>query len=211
MLRRDEARPVPVSRPHNRRGNAGPARATRRRRRPRAGRWAEPGSDHGVPAGAAASIWSTSTASTSSNRIEVENGRLCIGAGVRHAAFEKPVEDGPLGQLLTSVVPPHRASSDPHPRHLLRQHRPRRPGLRMVRGRGGARRRDGGRQQASRHARHPGAGLLRGHHDDGAGARTNCCARCGCRLLPKGTMRALPSSAAAPATSPSRWRWRSTG
>jgi carbon-monoxide dehydrogenase medium subunit len=28
------------------------------------------------------------------NRIRVENGRLCIGAGVRHAAFEKPVEDG---------------------------------------------------------------------------------------------------------------------
>ena len=34
----------------------------------------------------------------------VENGRLCIGAGVRHAAFEKPVEDGPLGRLLASVV-----------------------------------------------------------------------------------------------------------
>lgn len=38
------------------------------------------------------------------NRIAVENGRLCIGAGVRHAAFEKTVEDGPLGRLLTSVV-----------------------------------------------------------------------------------------------------------
>ena len=38
------------------------------------------------------------------NRIRVENGRLCIGAGVRHAAFEKPVEDGPLGRLLASVV-----------------------------------------------------------------------------------------------------------
>lgn len=38
------------------------------------------------------------------NRIKVENGRLCIGAGVRHAAFEKPVEDGPLGRLLTMVV-----------------------------------------------------------------------------------------------------------
>ena len=38
------------------------------------------------------------------NRIAVENGRLCIGAGVRHAAFEKPVEDGPLGRLLSAVV-----------------------------------------------------------------------------------------------------------
>jgi carbon-monoxide dehydrogenase medium subunit len=38
------------------------------------------------------------------NSIKVENGRLCIGAGVRHAAFEQPVEDGPLGRLLTSVV-----------------------------------------------------------------------------------------------------------
>jgi carbon-monoxide dehydrogenase medium subunit len=38
------------------------------------------------------------------NRLKVENGRLCIGAGVRHAAFEKPVEDGPLGRLLASVV-----------------------------------------------------------------------------------------------------------
>jgi carbon-monoxide dehydrogenase medium subunit len=38
------------------------------------------------------------------NMIRVENGRLCIGAGVRHAAFEKPVEDGPLGRLLATVV-----------------------------------------------------------------------------------------------------------
>jgi carbon-monoxide dehydrogenase medium subunit len=38
------------------------------------------------------------------NRLLVENGRLCIGAAVRHAAFEKPVEDGPLGRMLGSVV-----------------------------------------------------------------------------------------------------------
>jgi carbon-monoxide dehydrogenase medium subunit len=36
--------------------------------------------------------------------IRVENGWLCVGAGVRHAAFETPVEDGPLGRLLASVV-----------------------------------------------------------------------------------------------------------
>src|SRR6476659_4808666 len=41
---------------------------------------------------------------TGLDRITVENGRLCIGAGVRHSAFEKPVEDGPLGRLLASVV-----------------------------------------------------------------------------------------------------------
>jgi carbon-monoxide dehydrogenase medium subunit len=38
------------------------------------------------------------------DRLAVENGRLCIGAGVRHSAFEKPVEDGALGRLLASVV-----------------------------------------------------------------------------------------------------------
>ena len=38
------------------------------------------------------------------DRLVVENGRLCIGAAVRHAAFETPVEDGPLGRLLAMVV-----------------------------------------------------------------------------------------------------------
>jgi carbon-monoxide dehydrogenase medium subunit len=38
------------------------------------------------------------------NRIKIDNGRLCIGASVRHAAFEKPVEPGPLGRLLAMVV-----------------------------------------------------------------------------------------------------------
>jgi len=41
---------------------------------------------------------------TGLDRITVENGRLCIGAAVRHAAFERPVEDGPLGRLLASVA-----------------------------------------------------------------------------------------------------------
>jgi carbon-monoxide dehydrogenase medium subunit len=36
--------------------------------------------------------------------IEVQNGKLCIGAAVRHAAFEKPVVEGPLGRLLSMVV-----------------------------------------------------------------------------------------------------------
>ena len=38
------------------------------------------------------------------NRLAVEAGKLCIGAGVRHAAFHKPVVEGPLGKLLSTVV-----------------------------------------------------------------------------------------------------------
>jgi carbon-monoxide dehydrogenase medium subunit len=36
--------------------------------------------------------------------IEVQNEKLCIGARVRHAAFHRPVVDGPLGRLLGEVV-----------------------------------------------------------------------------------------------------------
>jgi aerobic carbon-monoxide dehydrogenase medium subunit len=38
------------------------------------------------------------------DRVAVENGKLVIGACVRHAAFDKPVCDGPLGRLLANVV-----------------------------------------------------------------------------------------------------------
>jgi carbon-monoxide dehydrogenase medium subunit len=38
------------------------------------------------------------------NRLAVEDGKLCIGACVRHAAFHKPVVEGPLGRLLTTIV-----------------------------------------------------------------------------------------------------------
>jgi len=38
------------------------------------------------------------------NRLELEGDRLCIGACVRHAAFHRPVVDGPLGKLLSTVV-----------------------------------------------------------------------------------------------------------
>lgn len=37
-------------------------------------------------------------------RLEVRDGKLCIGACVRHAAFERPVVEGPLGRLLAEVV-----------------------------------------------------------------------------------------------------------
>jgi carbon-monoxide dehydrogenase medium subunit len=38
------------------------------------------------------------------DRLSVRDGRLRIGARVRHAAFHRPVEDGPLGALLATVV-----------------------------------------------------------------------------------------------------------
>src|SRR5713101_2398070 len=37
-------------------------------------------------------------------RLAVDGGKLCIGACVRHAAFHKPVVEGPLGHLLATVV-----------------------------------------------------------------------------------------------------------
>ncbi|MBV8791135.1 MAG: FAD binding domain-containing protein [Pseudolabrys sp.] len=36
--------------------------------------------------------------------LKVENGKLTIGARVRHGAFHKPVVEGPLGALLATVV-----------------------------------------------------------------------------------------------------------
>jgi aerobic carbon-monoxide dehydrogenase medium subunit len=38
------------------------------------------------------------------NRLKVTDGKLVIGACVRHAAFHRPVCDGPLGRLLSDVV-----------------------------------------------------------------------------------------------------------
>src|SRR2546430_15920571 len=37
-------------------------------------------------------------------RLGIDGDRLSIGACVRHAAFHKPVVDGPLGRLLAKVV-----------------------------------------------------------------------------------------------------------
>ena len=39
------------------------------------------------------------------DRLVVADGRLTIGAGVRHAAFHRPVVAGPLGQLLSFISP----------------------------------------------------------------------------------------------------------
>src|SRR5215510_1592879 len=37
-------------------------------------------------------------------RLGVENGKLVNGAGVRHQAFQRPVVEGPLGELLSVVM-----------------------------------------------------------------------------------------------------------
>lgn len=37
-------------------------------------------------------------------RLEVRDGKLCVGACVRHAAFHRPVVDNPLGALLARIV-----------------------------------------------------------------------------------------------------------
>lgn len=37
-------------------------------------------------------------------RLDVEEGKLVVGAGVRHQAFHRPVVDGPLGALLSAVM-----------------------------------------------------------------------------------------------------------
>src|SRR5262249_56237627 len=44
------------------------------------------------------------------NRLAVENGKLCIGACVRHAPFHTPVVEGPPGPLLPTL-----ARHNPHP------------------------------------------------------------------------------------------------
>lgn len=38
------------------------------------------------------------------DKLKIENGKLVIGARVRHAAFHRPVTPGPLGALLSNVV-----------------------------------------------------------------------------------------------------------
>jgi carbon-monoxide dehydrogenase medium subunit len=38
------------------------------------------------------------------SQLAVRDEKLCIGACVRHAAFERPVAKGPLGELLANVV-----------------------------------------------------------------------------------------------------------
>ena len=52
------------------------------------------------------------------DKVTSDGKTLTIGARVRHAAFHKSVVDNPLGRLLSVVVRPYRALSDPHARHV---------------------------------------------------------------------------------------------
>ena len=110
---------------------------------------------------------------------------------------------GQLGRLLSLRRAPYRALPDPHARNVLRQPRARRSRLRMVPGRGDARRRDACPQRA-RHADDPRRQLLPWHHEHGSSRTTSCWPRYvsrSCRMTPGS---ASTSSAAAPGTSPSR-------
>ena len=55
--------------------------------------------------------------------IAVIDGALSIGACVRHAAFQTPVVDGPLGPSVVFCDAAHCTLSDPDARHVLRQPR----------------------------------------------------------------------------------------
>jgi hypothetical protein len=91
------------------------------------------------------------------DRLAVEGDMLSVGACVRHAAFHRPVVEGPTGTLLSRVV--RDIAHYPTARYVLRQPGPRRPGLRMVPGRGDTRRRDH-RHEPARPPRHGGRRFL---------------------------------------------------
>ena len=97
--------------------------------------------------------------------------RLSIGAVVRHAAFHRPAVDGPMGRAARHCRAPHRALSDPHARHILRQSRACRSCVGMVPGRGDARRRRWSRSSARGQRVIAADDFFEGHHDDGAGGR----------------------------------------
>ena len=102
-------------------------------------------------------------------RLASENGRLAIGAGVRHQAFHRPVVAGPLGDLLSAV----RATSPiirsaPAARSAAASPMP------TLRPNGAwSRRRSTPRwwRARPRLPRHRCAELFPGHHDDGARTR----------------------------------------
>ena len=176
------------------------------RRRPRAGRRAEPGADHGVPAGAA----------EPSRRHQRRRGaRAARGRGrqARDRRLRAPCGVPPAGGRGTA-----RASCSPTVvRHIA--HYPIRTRGTFC---GSVAHADPASEwclvaatldaemvaKSVRGERaHSGARLLPGHHDDGAARRTNCWPRCGCRSCRRTRASASTSSTAAPAISRSAWRW----
>ena len=169
--------------------------------RPHPRRRAEPGADHGVPHGAAGASDRHQRGRRARPARESTDGRLRIGARVRHAAFHRPVVDNPLGAAALLRRAPHRALSDPHARHLLRQPRACRSVLRMVPDRGDARRHHASPAARAANARSRGRrDFFDGHHDDRISPRTNCWPRRACRCCRPTRHAASTNSAAAPAT-----------
>ena len=211
---RDAMKPAPFQyhAPTNRRGNAGPARQVRRRRRPRAGRRAKPGADHGVPAGAAEASGRHQRrrrARTASRSRTAGSASAPACAMPRSRSRSRTARSA---ALLADGRAPHRASPDPHAAARSAAASPT-----PIRRRNGARSRRRStprwwpRASAAARASIAGDGLLRGHHDDGA-ARGRTAARGAAADPAEGhRMSALPNSAAAPATTPSPWRSRPIG
>jgi len=65
-------------------------------------------------------ISSTSIGVAALNRLTVADGKLVIGAGVRHAAFHRAGLRRAARRIARRRGAAHRALSDPQPRHLLR-------------------------------------------------------------------------------------------
>ena len=144
------------------------------------------------------------------DRLAVEATCSSIGARVRHAAFHKPVVDGPLGQLLSvrraatsriirSACAARFAAASPMPIRRRngawsRRRSARRWSRKSVRGeRMHRRRRFSSKASCRRRSR-----------------RTNCWPRCGCRCCRPTPNSASTNSAAAPAISPWPRRWSPT-
>ena len=121
MTRADEARRVPISRAQDDRGSGGDAGAIRPGRWTRAGRRPEPGADHGVPPGAAAS--SRRHQRHRRPRATRERERPARDRRRRAPPGVSPPGGGwTAGRSVVGGDAPHRPLSDPHPRHLLRHH-----------------------------------------------------------------------------------------
>ena len=106
----DETRHLSLSRAEDARRSGRDAGGGRARRRPRAGRRAEPGADHGVPAGGADAPRRHQRHRGAGRRSRSQTASSAIGACVRHAAFYEPVCEGPLGRAARDGRAQHRAT-----------------------------------------------------------------------------------------------------
>ena len=146
------------------------------------------------------------------NGVAALNRLAVAGRQARHRRLRAARRVPPAGlrrparQTARRRGAPHRALSDPQPRHVLRLARACRSGVGMVPGAGGARRRGVGQERARR-ARHRGARFLQGHHDHGARRRRVAGRGAAAAARRRHALAAFTSSTAAPAISP--WPRRS--